>query len=128
MSVEFTAEAEQIRAALGSQLRQIEHVGPTAVPGLATTPVVDIALLVESLDALIVLAALGYEQVGEGWFSKPGYELHAYEQEDEEFLDRVRFRDYLRTHDEDRDAYGALTSQVLKDAFAARLVAMLRRG
>ena len=128
MSVEFAAEAEQLRAALGSQLRRIEHVGPTAVPGLATMPVVDIALLVESLAALTVLAALGYEEVGEGYFSKPGYELHAYEEEDDEFLDHVRLRDYLRTHDEDRDAYGALTSQVLKDAFEARLVEMLRRG
>ncbi len=128
MSVEFTAEAEQIRAALGSQLRRIEHVGPTAVPGLATTPVVDIALLVESLDTLIVLAALGYEQVDEGYFTKPGYDVHAYEREDEGFLDHVRFRDYLRTHEEDRDAYAALTSQVLKDAFEARLVAMLRRA
>jgi GrpB-like predicted nucleotidyltransferase (UPF0157 family) len=128
VSVEFTAEAEQIRAALGSQLWRIEHVGPTAVPGLATTPVVDIALLVESLDTLIVLAALGYEQVDEGYFTKPGYEVHAYEREDEGFLDHVRFRDYLRTHEEDRDAYAALTSQVLKDAFEARLVAMLRRA
>ena len=129
MSVEFTAEAEQLRAALGSQLRRIEHVGPTAVPGLVTMPVVDIALIVESLDTLTVLAGLGYLEVGEGYFSKPGYELHAYEQEEEdEFLDHVRLRDYLRTHEEDRDAYGALTSQVLKDAFAARLVEMLRRG
>ena len=129
MSVEFTAEAEQLRAALGSQLRRIEHVGPTAVPGLVTMPVVDIALIVESLDTLTVLAGLGYLEVREGYFSKPGYELHAYEQEEEdEFLDHVRLRDYLRTHEEDRDAYGALTSQVLKDAFAARLVEMLRRG
>jgi GrpB-like predicted nucleotidyltransferase (UPF0157 family) len=128
VSFEFTAEAEQIRAALGSQLLRIEHVGPTAVPGLASSPVVDIALLLESLDALVVLEALGYQHVGESYFSKPGYELHAYEQEDEGFVDHVRFRDYLRTHDEDRDAYGALTSQVLKDAFEARLVAMLRRG
>ena len=128
MSVEFTAEAEQLRAALGSQLRRIEHVGPTAVPGLVTMPVVDIALIVESLDALSVLAALGYQEVDEGYFSKPGYELHAYEQEDEGFLDHVRLRDYLCTHEEDRDAYGALTSQVLKDAFVARLVEMLRRA
>jgi GrpB-like predicted nucleotidyltransferase (UPF0157 family) len=128
VSVEFTAESEQIRAALGSQLRRIEHVGPTAVQGLATSPVVDIALLVESLDMLAVLAGLGYQQVDEGYFSKPGYEVHAYEQEDDEFLDHVRLRDYLRTHDEDREAYGALTSQALKDAFAARLTQMLRRS
>jgi GrpB-like predicted nucleotidyltransferase (UPF0157 family) len=130
MSLEFTAEAEQIRAALGSELRRIEHVGPTAVPGLAATHVVDIALSVESFDTLdvSVLEQLGYRHEGDLRFSKLGYELSVHEQEDEEFLDLVRLRDYLRTHDEDRDAYGALTSKVLKDAFAARLVEMLRRG
>jgi GrpB-like predicted nucleotidyltransferase (UPF0157 family) len=130
VSQEFTAEAEQICAALGSELRRIEHVGPTAVPGLSATHVVDIALSVESLDRLdaAALEELGYRHHGDWHFSKLGYELHAYQQDDEEFLDLVRFRDYLRTHDEDRDAYGALTSQVLKDAFAARLVEMLRRG
>ena len=57
MSVEFTAEAEQLRAALGSQLRRIEHVGPTAVPGLVTMPVVDIALIFEQLAAIRIADA-----------------------------------------------------------------------
>ena len=52
--VRFTAEADQIRAALGSQLRKIEHVGSTSVPGLAAKPVVDIALSVESFETLDV--------------------------------------------------------------------------
>ncbi len=147
--VTFTAEADQIRAALGSQLRKIEHVGSTSVPGLAAKPVVDIALSVESFDALDVAALeeLGYRYVQEydeetpnrRYFSKPGYHVHAYEQEHEEFLDYVRFRDYLRTHDEDRDAYGALKLRLARDhdraeyqdaknPFVARLVEMLRRS
>ena len=145
----FTAEADQIRAALGSQLRKIEHVGSTSVPGLAAKPTVDIALSVESFDALDVAALeeLGYRYVQEydeetpnrRYFSKPGYHVHAYEQEHDEFLDYVRFRDYLRTHDEDRDAYGALKFRLARDhepaeyqdaksPFVARLVEMLRRG
>jgi GrpB-like predicted nucleotidyltransferase (UPF0157 family) len=65
--------------------------------------------------------------------------VHVYEQEHEEFLDYLRFRDYLRTHDEDRDAYGELKLRLAQDhgraeyqegknPFVARLVAMLRRG
>ena len=104
---------------------------------------------VESFDALdiVALEELGYRYVQEydeetpnrRYFSKPGYHVHAYEQEHEEFLDYVRFRDYLRTHDEDRDAYGALKVRLGRDhepaeyqdakgPFVARLVEMLRRG
>jgi GrpB-like predicted nucleotidyltransferase (UPF0157 family) len=128
--VRFTAEADQIRAALGSQLRRIEHVGSTSVPGLAAKPIIDIALSVESFDVEAV-EELGYRHLGDWRFSKPGYDLYAYEQDDEEFLDHVRFRDYLRTHDEDREVYGALKhgdDEDAKDAFVARLVAMLKRG
>jgi GrpB-like predicted nucleotidyltransferase (UPF0157 family) len=129
--VRFTAEADQIRAALESQLRRIEHVGSTAVPGLPAKPIIDVALSVETSDSLVdALGKLGYEY-DERRFSKPGYELYAYEQEDEEFLDHVRLRDYLRTHDEDRDVYGALKhgdDEDAKNAFVARLVEMLRRG
>jgi GrpB-like predicted nucleotidyltransferase (UPF0157 family) len=128
--VRFTAEADQIRTALGSQLRRNEHVGSTSVPGLAARPIIDIALSVETLDVEAV-EALGYRHVGEWRFSKPGYDLYAYELEDEEFLDHVRLRDYLRTHDEDREVYGVLKhgdDEDAKDAFVARLAEMLRRG
>jgi GrpB-like predicted nucleotidyltransferase (UPF0157 family) len=137
----FTAEADQIRAALGPELRRIDHVGSTSVPGLAAKPVIDIALSVESFDTLDIeaLEALGYRSVTEHdevvpygrHFRKAGYDLYAYEQEHEEFLDHVRFRDYLRSHSEDRDAYEALKrtdDQDAKGAFVARLVEMLRRG
>jgi GrpB-like predicted nucleotidyltransferase (UPF0157 family) len=137
----FTAEADQIRAALGPGLRRIDHVGSTSVPGLAAKPTIDIALSVESYDRLdsAALEELGYRYVREDdellpnrrYFTKPGYHLHAYEQEHEEFLDHVRIRDYLRSHDEDREAYGALNradNEDAKRAFVARLVEMLRRG
>lgn len=147
--VRFTAEADQIRAALGPELRRIEHVGSTSVPGLAAKPVIDIALSVESFDTLDIagMEALGYRYVSEydeetpnrRYFSKPGFHVHVYEQEHEEFLDYLRFRDYLRTHDEDRDTYGALKVRLARDhepadyqaakgPFVAKLVEMLRRG
>ena len=63
----FIAEADQIRAALGPELRRIEHVGSTSVAGLAAKPIVDIALSVEAFDTLDVAAVeeLGYRYVRE---------------------------------------------------------------
>jgi len=64
----FAAEAARLRDALGAQLLAIEHVGSTAVPGLAGKPVLDVALAVSSAaaaDACIApLVALGYAYRG----------------------------------------------------------------
>ncbi|HEX6747492.1 MAG TPA: GrpB family protein [Longimicrobium sp.] len=64
----FAAEAARIRAALGTLAVAIEHVGSTAVPGLAGKPVLDIAVAVEgeaAADGCIApLRALGYEYRG----------------------------------------------------------------
>jgi GrpB-like predicted nucleotidyltransferase (UPF0157 family) len=146
----YEQEAERIREALGSTLRVIEHVGSTAVPGLAAKPVVDIALSVESFDEFDVAAleGLGYRYVPEfeeempnrKYFSRVGFHVHAYEQEHDEFLDFLRFREYLRTHEEDARDYGELKLrlaeefrdrrqeyQAAKAPYIARLIEMLRR-
>jgi GrpB-like predicted nucleotidyltransferase (UPF0157 family) len=145
----FAAEADQIRAALGKELRAIEHVGSTSVPGLAAKPIVDIVVSVEDFDTFDVgvLEELGYRYAPEHedelperrHFSKLGFHVHVYEQEHEQLMDYLRFRDYLRTHTEDRDAYAELklrlareldraSYQDAKSRFVARLVEMLRRG
>src|SRR5688500_5368334 len=60
----FEREAERIRAALGESALQIEHVGSTAVPGLAAKPIIDINLVVADStdeDAYVpALEAAGY--------------------------------------------------------------------
>src|SRR5215469_12292512 len=42
----FRREAERVRVTLGEQVLQLEHVGSTAVPGLAAKPIIDMALAV----------------------------------------------------------------------------------
>ena len=146
----YEQEAERIREALGASLRVIEHVGSTAVPGLAAKPVVDIALSVDSFDDLDIAALeeIGYRYVPEfedelpnrRYFRRPGFHVHAYEQEHEEFIDFLRFREYLRTHEEDARDYGDLKRrlaaefaerrdeyQAAKAPYIARLIEMLRR-
>ncbi len=64
----FATEAERLRDALAAHIVVIEHVGSTAVPGLAGKPVLDIAVAVSSApsaDACIApLEALGYQYRG----------------------------------------------------------------
>lgn len=60
----FVAEAARVRTALGAGVLAIEHVGSTAVPGLAGKPVLDLAIAVDAepaADACIApLTAIGY--------------------------------------------------------------------
>lgn len=64
----FAAEASRVRAALGAHALAVEHVGSTAVPGLAGKPVLDLGTAVGSeaaADACVApLVGLGYAYRG----------------------------------------------------------------
>ena len=64
----FAEEAARLAAALGTRAAAIEHVGSTAVPGLAGKPVLDLAIAVTSDAAagacVAPLEGLGYEYRG----------------------------------------------------------------
>jgi GrpB-like predicted nucleotidyltransferase (UPF0157 family) len=98
--------------------RAVVHIGSTAVPGLAAKPVVDIALIVDdAADESTYLPALtdaGFRLVVRepDWYQHrmfqrdaPAINLHVYPADCEEVGRLVRFRDWLRTHDDDRDLY-----------------------
>lgn len=65
----FAVAERELRAVLAPFVLEIEHIGSTAVPGLAAKPVIDIQVGVRTLDdsAEIVAAveSLGYEYVPE---------------------------------------------------------------
>jgi GrpB-like predicted nucleotidyltransferase (UPF0157 family) len=111
---EFADEAARIRAALGARARRIDHVGSTAVPGLAAKPVIDIQLSVQSLEPLATwieaLDALGYRHVPLGdfdalypYFKRPDawphtHHVHVCEAGGEQERRHLAFRDWLRRH------------------------------
>lgn len=114
----FDHEAKRIRAALASLAIRVEHVGSTSVPGLAAKPIIDIVLAVpDSADETAYvppLAAAGYVLRGRepDWFehrlfSGPEVDvnLHVFSAGEAEIDRMVLFRDWLRSHDDDRDAY-----------------------
>jgi GrpB-like predicted nucleotidyltransferase (UPF0157 family) len=114
----FAREAEKIRSALGDRARTLEHVGSTAVPGLAAKPLIDVLLTVESsADEPAYVPALetaGYElRVREpDWYEHrmlrafdPTVNLHVFSVGCEEVDRMLAFRDWLRAHDDDRAVY-----------------------
>lgn len=64
-SEEFRAIAEKLRAELGSSAVRIDHIGSTAVPGLAAKDILDIQITVADLENDLPerLAAVGYSHV-----------------------------------------------------------------
>ena len=114
----FAREADRIRAALGSTAIQIEHAGSTSVPGLAAKPIIDIVLAVpDSADEpayVPALEAAGYVlRVREpDWFEhrlfkgpEADINLHVFSAGEAEIDRMILFRDWLRSHSDDRDAY-----------------------
>jgi GrpB-like predicted nucleotidyltransferase (UPF0157 family) len=114
----YEREEARIRAALGPGALRVEHVGSTAVPGLAAKPVIDIVLVVadtrDERAYVPPLEAAGYVlRIREpDWFEHRLFKgpdtnvnLHAFPEGCEEVERMVRFRDWLRTHDEDRGLY-----------------------
>ncbi len=122
----FAVAERELRGALAPFVVDIEHIGSTAVPGLAAKPVIDIQVGVQTLDdsAEIVSAveSLGYEYVPEfedelpdrryfrRWANgRRSHQVHLVERSNTDWWDRhVRFRDWLRNHDDDRDRYAEL--------------------
>ena len=110
----FEREAMRIRAVLGPLALRVDHVGSTAVPGLAAKPVIDIQVSVPGLDPLVryaePLGRLGYRHIPVGdfdrvypFFRRPAewpstHHVHLCNFGSREELRHVAFRDYLRAH------------------------------
>jgi GrpB-like predicted nucleotidyltransferase (UPF0157 family) len=114
----FERENARIRAALGERVVQLEHTGSTSVPGLAAKPCIDMTLVVpDSSDEASyapALEAAGYVLAirEPDWFEHRVFKgpdtnvnLHVFSPGCQEIERMVGFRDWLRTHDEDRDLY-----------------------
>jgi GrpB-like predicted nucleotidyltransferase (UPF0157 family) len=118
----FEEEATKIRQVLGNQCVAIYHIGSTSVPGLAAKPVIDMIPVVKDVfqvsECRAAMEAQGYEARGicsftfEYLFKKdapyPACHVHIFGERNPEIDFNLRFRDYLRTHDHERDAYAAL--------------------
>jgi len=116
----------RIATALNELAISIEHVGSTAVPGLAAKPVIDIDVLLRSstdLPAVIrKLADLGYEhRVELGVRGRDAFRaksdtvqhhLYVCPPSSAEYKRHIAFRNYLRTHAADANTYAVLKREL----------------
>ena len=125
-SAQAKEEITRLRATLGYRVREIEHIGSTAVPGLAATPIIDLQAGVvkpTSVPALTpILAAAGYEDLGEA--GVPGRQYFRRRQPPvaanlhivwnrKLWRQNLTLRDYLRAYPEEADYYGRQKREIL---------------
>jgi GrpB-like predicted nucleotidyltransferase (UPF0157 family) len=120
----FSGDRAKIEAALGPTALSVEHVGSTSVPDLPAKPIIDILLQVEdSADEasyMPPLEAAGFTlRIREPeWLehrmlqrrSEPhNVNLHVFSPRHaaQEIRRKLAFRDWLRTHEDDRNHYAA---------------------
>lgn len=128
--VQFLAERSILQAALAEWLiGDIEHIGSTAVAGLAAKPVIDIMAPVASLevshDAIAAAEAARYcfypyKPDEMHWFCKPSPEerthhLHLVPLGSRRWHEQIAFRDALRQNPELAQEYAALKRRLAKD-------------
>ncbi len=127
-STQFDDIKRDLRAALGDLDVAIEHVGSTAVPGLAAKPIIDIDIIVDPSDverALEALSVVGYTR--EGDLGLAGREAVAAPDNDPErhvyvcakdslhVRNHLAVRDALRADPDLSDRYGQLKLQLGSD-------------
>jgi GrpB-like predicted nucleotidyltransferase (UPF0157 family) len=130
----YEEEQARIERAIGSWVEEIEHVGSTAVLGLAAKPIIDIMVGVRGLEDSPILVerlvGMGYEYVPEfervfpfrRYFRKMRegrrtHQIHLVERSNTEWWDRhLLFRDYLRAYPEVAEDYARLKYE-LSDRF-----------
>jgi GrpB-like predicted nucleotidyltransferase (UPF0157 family) len=107
--LEFERLRDRAAAAVGDSAVAIEHVGSTAVPGLAAKPVIDLVIAVEPEDvqaAIDRLTAIGYIHQGKRGVEgreafgvpegEPRHHLYVSATDSEELRAQLAFRDRLR--------------------------------
>jgi GrpB-like predicted nucleotidyltransferase (UPF0157 family) len=118
----YEAEASRVHVALGRGVVELEHMGSTAVPGLAAKPVIDISVGLTraelSDEQVAAMADLGYGYLGEnglpgrrffrkGEAGRRAFHVHAVEHGGEHWPRHRAFREYLRAHPEEAERYAA---------------------
>jgi GrpB-like predicted nucleotidyltransferase (UPF0157 family) len=119
------AAITELRGALDGVLMEIEHIGSTAVPGLAAKPVIDLMAAVSYLDdvAAASLEPLGYRQHFNGMADRLLYIreaggrrthiLHIVTLDSWPTRNQRILRDHLREHPEDAARYARLKREIV---------------
>jgi len=118
----FITHKNKIKEALGPLAERVEHIGSTSLPGMTAKPIIDIQLSIADVDDemayLPQLEKFGYvlrvRERGHRMVRTPELDVHLHicsvgsEWERRHLL----FRDWLRTNQQDFDAYAKLKNEL----------------
>ena len=126
----FEEEKARLLDAAGTWIDDVQHVGSTAVPGLAAKPIIDIMIAIYNLadveKCVAPIESLGYGYMGEyglperhffrkpppdGWIGRT-HHIHMVLRDSNQWVNQVHFRDYLRAHPEARQRYQDLKREL----------------
>ncbi len=125
----FRTLRDEIAPFLNGLIVGIEHVGSTAIRGVAAKPIIDMDVIARSREdiprVIEKLSTLGYRHLGdlgiagreafENPKGKPSHHLYVCNSDSRELRRHLAFRDYLRSHPDD-----ALRYSELKKSLAGR--------
>lgn len=119
--VRFEEVRQYLLGILSGQDARVEHVGSTSVPGLAAKPILDIDIVLQNgadfEEVKALLEANGYHHMGDlgitgrevfKYDHKPqlmSHHLYVLWEDSDELKRHLTFRDWLRSHPQDREAY-----------------------
>lgn len=125
----FKQEASRIQHVLGDHLKEIYHIGSTAIPNMPAKPVIDMMLVCDNLDDIDLiaekLAELNYYNLRrqiiphQSFFIRRqdnhiGFHLHIHEKGSPQIKRHVNFRDYVIQHPDAAKAYATLKINLAK--------------
>lgn len=130
----FADLGKGLRARLGDVAVRIDHIGSTAVPGMAAKPIIDIQISVADLEPLAAfqdpLEELGYvwradnlDRTKRYFREAPGTprtHIHVRRSGSWQEQSALLFRDYLRAHPNDADRYADLKRELAEKHRADR--------
>ena len=119
----FQTEQQRIQQALGPIARQIEHIGSTAVPGLAAKPIIDVLVTVPGIadeaSYLPHLVRTGYQlrvrEPGHRLFRTPDLDVHVHvlQHDNDAAVAYLDLRDRLRASELARHRYTAVKQSII---------------
>ena len=123
----FDDEKRRVESVIGNHILDIQHVGSTAVPGLAAKPILDIGVAVANFEearrCIEPLASLGYIYRGENGIPRRHFfrkgdpatvHLHMNEVESDDWRIQIAFRDALRHNPVLAAEYGYLKQELAR--------------
>lgn len=125
----FLNEAKILSSIFGNSAVAIEHIGSTAVPGLAGKPTIDILVLVDDFSIVSGLSkqmeSKGYRDLGE--YVMPGarlfikevdntrlFNIHVFQKDHPHVAEMLGLRNYFISHPEQVKEYSQLKLDLVK--------------